>query len=251
MHETWSTSALLEAAFIEWQGDFDSPCPATVELQARGTREVLDASLTLCRSLDAQWRALGAHILGELGQPEPTFPEECCDALVGLLRDPDADVIVAALYALGHLGNHRRDPDLLPLADYPEPEIRRGVAFALQMTTLPEAVPVLLRLMKDLAVGPRDWATTTLAEATWFDTPEIRAALFERATEDDDEVTRGEALYGLACRGDRRALPLLITELREEASYRVEDAAKVCLGFDEMDDVSVDALLEGLKAQRH
>ena len=252
MHETWPISALIEAAFIEYQGDFDSPCPATVELHARGTREVLDAALTLCRSLDAGWRALGAHILGQLGQPDRTFPEECCDCLASLLHDPDEDVVIAALYALGHLGNHCRDSELLPLEKHPEPEIRRGVAFALDGTTLPEAVPVLLRLMKDPHVGTRDWATTTLAAATCFDTPEIRAALLERATEDDDAMTRGEALYGLAHRGDGRALPLLITELSgEEPAYRAEDAAKICLGRDEFADVTVDTLLEELKADRH
>jgi HEAT repeat protein len=251
VHETWPISALIEAAFIEYQGDFDSPCPATVELHARGTREVLDAALTLCRSLDAEWRALGAHILGQLGQPDRTFPEECCDRLVSLLHDPDEDVMTAALYALGHLGNHRCDSDLLPLEKHPEPEIRRGVAFALDGTTLPEAVPVLLRLMKDSHVGPRDWATTTLA-ATCFDTPEVRAALLERATGDDDAMTRGEALYGLARRGDGHARPLLITELSgEEPPYRAEEAAKICLGLDEFADVTVETLLEELKADRH
>ncbi|MBN9091314.1 MAG: hypothetical protein J0J01_30725 [Reyranella sp.] len=71
MHETWSISALLAAAFTELQDDdFDSPCPATVELQGRGTREVLGTALTLCGSLDSGWRSVAACVLGQPGTPE-------------------------------------------------------------------------------------------------------------------------------------------------------------------------------------
>src|SRR3954471_20477347 len=95
--DTWSTAALIEAAFVEHEGDAFAPCPAMVALHSRGNREVLEAALTLCQSLDPQWRSLGAALLGQLGRPEPTFPEECCDALVGLLRhDSSDDVLISA-----------------------------------------------------------------------------------------------------------------------------------------------------------
>ena len=254
-HESWATSALFEAAFTEQKDDdFDNPWPATIELQARGSREVLDTALTLCGSLDAGWRELAARILGQLGTPERTFPEECCDALIALLRDASEDVQIAAIYALGHLGNHRGDPHLLRFETHPEPAIRKGVAFSLAGTTLPEAVPVLLRLMEDPDVGARDWATTTLGAATLFDTPEIRAALLKRATSDDDGMTRGEALHGLTRRGDRRALPLLIAELvaAGDHTWYFEDAARTYLGLDgEHDDTPVEELIAGLRADRH
>jgi HEAT repeat protein len=251
-HETWSISALLAAAFTELQDDdSDRPCPATVELQDRGTREVLDAALTLCGSLDARWRSVAACILGQLGRPERTFPEECCDALIALLRDSEEDVLITALYGLGHLGNRRCDPHVLRFESHPEPAIRKGVAFSLAGTTLPEAVPVLLRLMDDPYVEARDWATTTLGAATLFDTPEIRAALLKRATQDDDAMTRGEALHGLARRGDRRAMPLLIAELSGDEANHFEDAARACLGVDDDETVPIEALLESLRAGRH
>src|SRR3954468_12490891 len=160
--DTWSTAALIEAAFAEHESDADAPCPAMVALHHRGNREVLEAAPTLCRSLDPKWRSLGAKILGELGSPDRTFPEECCDALVALLRhDSSPDVLISAVYALGHLSNRRCDPDLLALKDHPEPIIRKGVAFSLMGTTLPAAMPVLLQLMEDPYEQARDWATTT------------------------------------------------------------------------------------------
>jgi HEAT repeat protein len=255
VEDTWSTAALIEAAFVEQHdGDVNDPCPAMVALHRRGNREVLEAAVTLCTSLDPKWRSLGANLLGQLGTPDRTFPEECCDALVRLLRDPSEEVLVSAVYALGHLGNHRCDPDLLPLKDHPEPAIRKGVAFSLSGTTLPAAVPVLLQLMEDPYVQARDWATTTLGQAMCFDSDEIREALLLRAATDSDDIVRGEALCGLARRGDRRGVPLLITELvqtdEQFASY-VEDAAKAYLGIDEDEDVTTEELIDALRAARH
>jgi HEAT repeat protein len=250
-HASWSTSALIEAAYREQHElDDDGPGPATVALHERGSREVLEAALTLCTSLDPRWRSLGARLLGELGSPERTFPEECCDALVGLLRDRSDLVVISAIYALGHLGNHRRDSELLALQDHPDPAIRKGVAFALSGTSLPEAVPVLLKLMEDPDVEARDWATTTLSQAPCFDSPEIRAALLVRATKDDDEIVRGEALHGLVLRGDRRCRSLLAAELEQpgDHAHLFVDMAKLCLGIDEREEIAVQDLLAGLRA---
>jgi HEAT repeat protein len=252
-HARWSTSALLEVAYREQHElDDDSPCPATVALHERGSREVLEAALTLCTSLDPRWRSLGARLLGELGSPERTFPEECCDALVGLLRDPSDTVVISAIYALGHLGNHRCDSEVLALRDHPDPAIRKGVAFALSGTSLPEAVPILLKLMEDPDVEARDWATTTLGQAPSFDGPEIRAALLARA-KDDDEIVRGEALHGLALRGDGRCRFLLAAELERPGDHPhlFADGAKLCLGIDEDAEIAVQELLAGLRANRH
>lgn len=254
--DTWSTAALIEAAFVE-QHDSEpgSACPATVALHARGNREVLEAALTLCRSLAPEWRSLGAAILGELGSPDRTYPEECCDALVGLLRhDPSQEVVTFAVHALGHLGNRRCDLDLLALKDHPEPAIRAGVACSLLGTALPAAVPVLLQLMEDPHAQTRDWATTTLGQAMCFDSNEIRDALLRRAMIDSDDITRGEALCGLGRRGDRRGVPLLIDELAriyEQYACYVQDAAKAYLGIDEDEDVASETLIDGLRAVRH
>ncbi len=250
-HTSWAISALIEAAFAEQQDEDNfAPCPATVELNRRGTREVLDAALTLTRSIDPAWRDLAAHLLGQLGQPERTFPEECCDALIELLDDPAEEVVAGALYALGHLGNHRADAAVLRHATHDSAYVRRGVGFALAGTNLPEVVPVLIGLMQDEHSGTRDWATTTLA-ATDFDTPAIRDALFTRATTDSDAMTRGEALHGLTRRGDIRAVAPLIAELQGEKPHLFEDAAYTWLGIDPDEKVSPATLIEGLRAHRH
>jgi HEAT repeat protein len=131
--------------------------------------------------------------------------------------------------------------------------IRKGVAFSLMGTTLPAAVPVLQQLMEDPYAQARDWAAATLGSAVCFDGPEIREALIKRATVDEDDITRGEALHGLARRGDQRAASLLADELAKAGarSWAFEDAAKTCLGLDEEEDVEPEELITALRAVRH
>src|SRR5471032_134427 len=105
--DTRSITELIETALIEEARDDDmlgeGKYYAVSVLHHRGTREVLDAARALCASPDPARRELGALILGQLGSRERTFPEECCDALLELVRnDVEIDVKSMAIYALGH-----------------------------------------------------------------------------------------------------------------------------------------------------
>ena len=89
------------------------------------------------------------------------------------------------------------------------------------------AIKTKIEMSSDADEVVRDWATFGLG-AINVDTPEIRAALFARIA-DEDEITRGEALVGLARRKDQRAIEPLIKELEgyfaaEHGSYSVEAA---------------------------
>ncbi|MGH6942022.1 HEAT repeat domain-containing protein [Hypericibacter sp.] len=221
---------------------------AIVVLQERGTRDVLDAALSLCKSDDAQRRKLGAEILGQLGWPERTFPEERCDALLALVQqDPELAVIIQAIYALGHLGHARAVPALAALQNHADGEVRRGVAFSLCGHETPEAASALVHLARDRETEVRDWATTGIAQSLSIDGPPIRTLLLERAV-DEDGIIRAEALSGLALRRDSRMLPHLRAELiaEQERPYLFIDAAKAFLGWSDDRDASVEELLAAL-----
>ena len=159
------------------------------------------------------------------------FPEECCDALLNLVRhDRDRRVLIAAVSALGHLRNRRCEPDLIALKNHSEEEIRHGVAFALRGTNEPASVQALLELMEDPNERARDWATTSIGQTVSVDGAEIRAALLRRAN-DSDVLTRAEALHGLARRRDERVVPYLIANLPLEryGTYPFYDAAMTLL----------------------
>jgi HEAT repeat protein len=246
-----STSELVEAALAE--GDRDPPegeYLAVAVLTERGTRDVLDAALALSSSPDPERRVLGARILGQLGSPERTFPERCCDALLDLLRhDHDRQVLITTIFAFGHLRNPRCEPDLIALRDHPDDEVRHGVAFALCGSDRPASVQALLEMMEDHSFEVRDWAATGIGGTVSLDGPEIRAALPRRAT-DTDEITRAEALHGLARRRDKRVVPYLIAELsaEQERMHLFVDAAKTFVGIDEDTKVDSDLVLASLQA---
>ena len=105
--------------------------------------------------------------------------------------------------------------------------------------------------MDDPYAVARDWATTSIGQTVSVDGPEIRAALL-RQVEDDDEITRAEALHGLARRQDERALPYLLAELSlpREYGYLFADAAKTYLGFDKDEAIDPDTLIAALEARR-
>lgn len=255
-----TTPELMSAALEEFErieDDF-AAWPAIVALQERGTREVLDAATALCDAAEPIKRGLGALILGQLGRPYRSFPEECCDRLLRLVREEQSDNVLAeAIFAFGHLGNRRADPELLWLRAHANAHVRHGLAFALAGTTHPDAVRVLLELMRDDDERVRDWATTSVGGTVEIDGPEIRDALLERVS-DPGAATRGGAFSGLARRRDERLLPHLIAELEgqsgssnagrdESHDYYFRDAAKIYLGLPEDDDVEPMSLVSALR----
>lgn len=239
---------LIEQA-VEHEGrDEDSRNDALVELQARGSREVLEAATGLCRSEDSLRRFVGARILGELNH-QRRFSDECCDILLELARsEPELELLRCALFSLGHLGNPRCQPDLIRFADHVDPVVRYAVAFSFHEPQTEEAVQVLLRLMRDKEeVRARDWATMVLGESA-ADSEVIRTALLANAADEDDMV-RGEALQGLARRKDRRGVDFLVKELSrsDDCPHFFEDAAKIYLGLDaeqKFDPAELAALLQ-------
>ncbi|MFD0142185.1 MULTISPECIES: ankyrin repeat domain-containing protein [unclassified Streptomyces] len=124
----------------------------------------------------------------------------------GAAREPALSVVVA----LGRCGDAEALPELLPLADHPDVEVRRALGCALTGPVPaghPEAVATLIALSRDHDHGVRDWATLALAEVP-EDTPVLREALAARLADDDEDAV-AEAARGLAMRQDPRAVEVL------------------------------------------
>jgi HEAT repeat protein len=99
----------LFAAATDWtQDDGHGDWTAVSALQTLGTREVLDRALRLIASDGPRLRGRALDILGQLGVPTRTFPDECLSAAVERLNnDPDPSVLRNAAIALGHLKDPR------------------------------------------------------------------------------------------------------------------------------------------------
>lgn len=225
-----STAELVSIALRGDEED-ESVWDAIHTLHWRGSREVLVAAERLVHSPLASERGRGADILGQLGLPERTFPEECFRLLVELLRrESEPTVLASAATALGHLREPRAVPELVKLKAHPRVEVRFGVVSGLTGQEHPEAIAALIELSGDPDEDIRNWATFELGDLIDTDTPALRDALLRRLTDSNAEV-RGEALLGLARRKDPRVLEPLLAALSApsvlvlvvEAAMELED----------------------------
>ncbi len=183
-------------------------------LKCRATREDFEAVRTLTESDDADRRCLGVEILSEFGIPERTFPEEAIKLLVGLLdHETDEEVIALVCIAFGRNPNARVVEPLVRLKGHQSALVREAVAHGLLTQKDDLAVQTMIELSNDQCAEVRNWATFGLSRQIDLDTPEIREVLLQRVDDDEAEI-RGEALIGLAERGDERVIEPLIRELR-------------------------------------
>jgi HEAT repeat protein len=239
----------LFSAAIDWsREDGWGDWTAVVALQRIGSKEVLENALQLLEAVDPRSRARAADILGQLGSPGRSYPDECLTAVAELIaQDTDARVLQAAAVAVGHLGDPHGTQEVIKIADNPDLEVRQAVAFALGGRTDPDAIATLIRLTSDESDYVRDWATFGLGEINSLDTLEIREALYRRI-DDVDEGTRYEALRGLARCGDLRAVPPLIDAIsKNKEDFSLWLPAETLLKIDhDSEDVTADDLIARL-----
>lgn len=184
-------------------------------LQYRGTHTEYGLGLEYCESLDPLDRALGADLLGQLGWGDQTFLEESVHALIPMLKDTDARVVFSAAFALGHRSDPQAIPHLLEIAKHENSDVRHGVVFGLLGHEDLDAIQALIYFTKDTDAEVRNWALFGLGMQIETDTSEIRTALFEGLQESDVEA-RGEAMVGLAVRGDARVVDAILNEWDSE-----------------------------------
>jgi HEAT repeat protein len=206
-----STEELIRSALTEEDEDVAWEHVAT--LHFRGTQEVFEVAQHLCKSVNPRERILGADILGQLGIPDRTFPDGSLAILLGMLSDEeDSDVLASAATALGHLRDERAIERLVELKNHPSEDVRFGVVHGLSTHENESAIHTLIELSADEDEDVRNWATFGIGSLIVNDTEEIREALFQRLNESNSEI-RGEALVGLASRGDARVVEYLLKEL--------------------------------------
>ncbi|AGA28555.1 HEAT repeat domain-containing protein [Singulisphaera acidiphila] len=219
-HDPRSVDELISAALSE--PDEDCGRNSMWTLRWRGSREVFERASGLCRSFCPVERKLGVAILGQLGIPDRSFPKSCLGILLSMLEDEQDDgVIRSILFALAGL----RMPEVIgPAArfrDDADPGVREGVVQAMMGHEDPVAIEVLIGLTRDQETYIRDWACFALGTQVEVDTPDVRGALAERLTDEDDDA-RCEAIVGLARRKDLRVIPPLLGALSSKLVWSLE-----------------------------
>ena len=216
----WSTQRLIRRALAA--GTPARAWNALSLLQRRGSAGTLGQLRLLARSANAHRRALAMDIAAQLHVPGPEgrrapaafAPEETEALLVAGLSDANPRVQQATILGLAHRPSAAALPVLLALADHPDARIRFALARALGSYAEPEATAALMRLARDRDDDVRDWATFGIGALRDTDDDSIRSLLWANAHDPDRDV-RGEAVVGLARRGDSRVIALLKQRLAD------------------------------------
>jgi HEAT repeat protein len=186
-------------------------------LHRRDDRRTFAAACAMAGSTDLEQRIIGLDVLGQIGYSSGRpFLAETLPVVLSCLADGRPEVLSSAILALGHLADSRGLAVVTAHAGHPSPQVRVAVAVALPTVAgdPPEqaAIAALIRLTSDPDAQVRDWATMGLNAPCEVDSPAIRQALADRLDDPEGDVA-GEALLGLAQRGDPRALAPLLSRL--------------------------------------
>jgi len=190
------------------------------KLRSQGSKETFTIAKELCLSADKHRRVLGIDVLCQLrvygkgcdllksSSSKPFCPKKAMLIIRPMLRDRRREVILSAIYAMGHLHDPKRSKLVAPFARHHSVDVRYAVAFALGGDMKPLSINTLVQLTEDVNPMVRDWATfgiAELADAKRTNSLRIREVLFKRL-HDTHMNPRGEAMVGLAKRGDKRVI---------------------------------------------
>ena len=179
-------------------------------LQHRIDMPLIDKMRELIVHQDERHRVLAAAVIAQGRAKEKEYSGVCVRLLLDTLnRETSPQVLSAICNALGH---HKTADAIGPLAKlqiHSDENVRLAVVHGLSCQDDAIAVASLISLSADPNRDVRNWATFGIGSMTSVDSDALREALLERTNEPDDEIS-GEALVGLALRGDSRvAVPLL------------------------------------------
>jgi hypothetical protein len=188
------------------------------ELRYRPSLEIFNASVKLIKSRIPKKRIIGINVLAQLGlPPRPFFKESRKLFFDILIKEKDPKVLLPVLYAIGH-NNEKLKSDVIALLasfkDNADEGVREGLVSALLSVDNKLAIDALIHLTTDKVSTIRDWATFGIGTQIDRNNKRIREALWLRV-DDKDEVTKLEAIVGLAKRKDKRIKQKIQNEILE------------------------------------
>jgi HEAT repeat protein len=172
---------------------------------------------------------LGLDMLGMLATRDSTWIPELVSHVKRLARSNNEDTRWSAAHAVSGLCYPDVLDLLLSLANDTDSDVRWQVTIGLPKVLVDypseRGVDALLKLMEDPDPEIRDWAAFGIGSQLNVDSDKIRDALAAHIDE-EQEQTSGEALLGLARRGDDRALGPILNSLESgDPGNLIVDAA--------------------------
>ena len=214
-----SISDIIKIA-LDLDPESDEYWDAVSALWHKDAQEITAKAGELCSSTCSRERILGVNMLAQLRPVDKALQAAAKDIVLDvLMTDTDVYVILSAAHAEGHLEDPRAMARLVELHRHPDEDVRYAVVHGLGWRREESSVSTLIKLMDDCDADVRNWVTFYVGQMDDMDSPEIREALLHR-TDDEESEVRGEALRGLAQRGDQRVIEPLIREIRAIAEAK-------------------------------
>ena len=194
------------------------PDPGAYRLMVQALQERVDVFLLveledLCVHGGPAERTLAADVLSQSYLEEKQEIEECSRILMKLLkREVELPVLAGAGRALGQLHSPTAIIPLARLRRHPDASVRFAAVHGLLYQKSALAINTLVELSADPDRDVRNWATFGLGSVSKADSPRIREALLKRLDDVDGEI-RGEAMLGLALRGEVSLIGPFLKEL--------------------------------------
>jgi hypothetical protein len=175
--------------------------------------QIIERIQTLSISSDDKSRDTSATILGQGWVRAKLGSDHCAEILLQMLaKEKSTSVLASIIFALGHLNDSRAVDQLIGLSSHADARVRYAVVSSLCGHDDSRSIKAMIACSSDQDRDVRNWATFGLGSQIDADSPTIREALVARLNEEDDEI-RGEALVGLARRGDTHVAAALLNEL--------------------------------------
>lgn len=206
------------AAQLEREGD--AAIVAAGALAQIGDPGPFEALLAMLRRPEAAARQAAVGALNAIGHPQ--LPAR----IAALLDDPDPHVREAAVQIAGYFGYPACAPGLLARRHDPDERVRRAAVAQLPFVDEPEALPALAEALRTGNAGVRAAAARAFAHVEAAQAvPALLAALA-----DPDAWTRYYAARSLGQLRAAEAVPLLIEHVRQDTAPQVRLAAATALG---------------------
>ncbi|GAB7258319.1 hypothetical protein [Polaribacter sp. OB-PA-B3] len=187
------------------------------ELRKRPNKKVYNRAFKLAKSESEKEKIIGIYVLAQLGFNPRFQQEKTVDLYFKLLKNEKSPKVISAiLSSISHNNenlNENQISKLIKFKTHSFVNVRFQLTLAISCLENEKAIKTLIELSNDKDSDTRNWATFGIGTQIEDDTKEIRIALWNRIT-DKDEITRLEAILGLAKRKDRKIKEILKTELK-------------------------------------
>lgn len=187
------------------------------ELRRRPSEELFNKCVEFTKSTDPKIRKIGINILSQLGLKERPFLKQSLTIYFDLLStETEPETLMSLLFAIGHNNDDLTEEQIQKICSFGDCTnnlVKEGLVSALGFIEHLAAIKVLIKLSSDKSSGIRDWSTFYIAQGE-MDNDDIREALWKRV-KDRHDVTKFEAIVGLAKRRDNRVNELIKREIIE------------------------------------